>query len=396
MLNIMFSSLTRRLTKQPAVKHKRYLVSTAGLPNLGDEFITRAWLQYLARYEPESDIWLDCSNPSHASLLFKDIHPHLHVVNTLWQLVWNTQHLLHDSAAAAEQMKHWIDDAGTPREDLGIDLLRNVDSIHFLGGGYISQMWKANALLLTAAYQAKRRNPTLRLYATGLGLYPLEGIDKQLVSEALHIFDHASVRDKESAELTGIERLPDDAFLALADESWKDLEYPGRAFVCLQQDVVGKHPDAIRTITDSLLKSGISENEPLTIVEAIPPDDAWSAEQFENIWPSEVRVLPFTRLWNIGIPSNPDAVWISSRFHVHLLAAAAGAKGLALQFGNDYYNVKHQSLLDIGTGWDTLHIHDNVENMPHVATCNAQFTSIAARLSQQKMNEASLLYGSEQ
>lgn len=371
------------------------MVSTAGLPNLGDEFITRAWLRYLAQHEPDSDIWLDCSNPSHASLLFKDIHPHLHVVNTLWQLVWNTQHLLHDSEAAAARIRQWIDNAGTPREDLGIDLLHNMDSIHFLGGGYINQMWKANSLLLIAASQVKHRNPAIQLYATGLGLYPLRGTDRYLVSEALQTFDHASVRDKESAELVDAEQLPDDAFLALANESWKDSENCGKAFVCLQQDVVGKHPNAIKVITDSLLKSGIDKNEPLTIVEAIPPDDAWSAEQFAKCWPGEIHILPFTHLWNIGFPSNPEAVWISSRFHVHLLAAATGAKGLALQFGNDYYNVKHQSLLDIGTGWNVLRIQDDANNTSLAAERNTQFADLSVQLAHQKTDEASSLYGSK-
>ena len=91
---------------------RRYLVSTAGQPNWGDEFITRAWIRWLAKTEPDSEIWLDCPNPSHASLLFRNEHPHLHVVNTLWQLIWNTSDLLNDSEVAAQKMRGWIRNGG--------------------------------------------------------------------------------------------------------------------------------------------------------------------------------------------------------------------------------------------------------------------------------------------
>lgn len=386
----MFSFLKPRNNEQA---HRcRYLVSTSGLPNLGDEFITRAWLHYLSIHEPESDIWLDCSNPSHASLLFKGIHPHLHVVNTLWQLVWNTRHLLDDSEAAVKQIRHWIDNAGTPREDFGIDLLYHADSIHFLGGGYINQLWKANALLLVAAAQIKRHNPQTGLYATGLGLYPLEDIDLRIVRNALDEFDHVSVRDTESADLTHSSQLPDDAFLELGNDLWKDTKYSGRAFVCLQQDVVGKHPQAIRTITESLLVSGIDKAETLTLMEAVPPDDAWSIDAFREQWPGDVRILPFSHLWNIGFPASPQAIWVSSRFHVHLLAAASGARGLALQFGNDYYSVKHHSLQALGTGWPTLHIKDEGDSHPMQTMVNIGFPEYAAELTAQKMAEANTLY----
>lgn len=387
----MFPFLKLGRSKQATKRRCRYLVSTAGLPNLGDEFITRSWLRYLAIHEPDSDVWLDCSNPSHASLLFKDIHPHLHVVNTLWQLVWNTRHLLNDSEAATEQIRYWIDHAGTPREDFGIDMLNHADSIHFLGGGYINQMWKANALLLVAAAQVKLRSPQTEVYATGLGLYPLAGIDLRIVQKSLARFDHITVRDKESADLTDTKLAPDDAFLDL-NNLWKDEEYNDRAFICLQQDVVGKHPQAVHVIIDSLLKSGIDKNEPITLVEAVPPDDAWSVDAFRKLWTGDVRILPFSHLWNIGFPINPQAVWISSRFHVHLLAAATGAKGIALEFGNEYYNVKHHSLQALGTGWPTLHIRDSNTTQPVQATANDKFPKRAAQLNAQKIAEAETLY----
>ncbi|WP_282943923.1 polysaccharide pyruvyl transferase family protein [Bifidobacterium pullorum] len=372
---------------------QRYLVSTAGQPNWGDEYITRAWVRYLSHAEPDSEIWLDCPNPGHASLLFQGEHPRLHVVNTLWQLVWNTSHLIDDSNAAAQQMRDWIRMSGTPREDCGLDLLRRVDSIHFLGGGYINQLWKANVLLLVAAAEIKKYRPESGIYGTGLGLAPLQGVDLALARQSLANFDHISVRDDASAEIAGGKGC-DDAFLGLlrGNEDWWDTEVPGRAFVCLQQDVVGRWENSIDVIIESLKLSGVDTDEPVYIVEGIPPEDSWSLELFKRRWKGDVRLMPFSHLWNRGFPDPKDSVWVSSRFHMHLLGAATGARGIVARFGNEYYDIKHGSLLKIGTGWSNLDL-SSANPVPISATNSVDFIKKAKVYSLNKRNEAKELYG---
>lgn len=373
---------------------RHYLVSTAGQPNWGDEFITRAWIRFLAKSDPDSEIWLDCPNPSHSSLLLKDEHPHLHVVNTLWQLVWNTSDLLDDSEAAAQKIRGWIRDGGTPREDFGIDLLRSMDTVHLLGGGYINQLWKANVLLLVALAQLKEElNPKVLLYGTGLGLAPLKGIDLFLARTSLTAFDHMSVRDSRSADIAGTERGFDDAFLEIANtgSDWLEQNASARAFVCLQQDVVGRNPKAVKAAVDSLLLSGVEKSEPIFLVEAIPPEDSWSLDLFKDQWPGEVWLLPFSHLWNYGFPNAADTVWISSRFHMHLLGACAGARGIAMGFGNEYYDIKHGSLMDLGTGWANLDV--SVDHpAPVSATASSKFPAESLRIARKKKREANQLY----
>lgn len=372
---------------------RHYLVSTAGQPNWGDEFITRAWIRFLAKSDPDSEIWLDCPNPSHSSLLLKDEHPHLHVVNTLWQLVWNTSDLLDDSEAAAQKIRGWIRDGGTPREDFGIDLLRSMDTVHLLGGGYINQLWKANVLLLVALAQLKELNPKVLLYGTGLGLAPLKGIDLFLARTSLTAFDHMSVRDSRSADIAGTERGFDDAFLEIANtgSDWLEQNASARAFVCLQQDVVGRNPKAVKAAVDSLLLSGVEKSEPIFLVEAIPPEDSWSLDLFKDQWPGEVWLLPFSHLWNYGFPNAADTVWISSRFHMHLLGACAGARGIAMGFGNEYYDIKHGSLMDLGTGWANLDV--SVDHpAPVSATASSKFPAESLRIARKKKREANQLY----
>lgn len=40
-----------------------YLISIGGYPNYGDEFITAAWLRFLAKSRPEAEVWLDTRYP---------------------------------------------------------------------------------------------------------------------------------------------------------------------------------------------------------------------------------------------------------------------------------------------------------------------------------------------
>lgn len=63
---------------------------------------------------------------------------------------------------------------------------------------------------------------------------------------------------------------------------------------------------------------------------------------------------PFRDIWRNGLPSAPGQTWISSRYHLHLAAAAAGATGLAVSVSRGYYTTKHRSLIDLGSGWTSF------------------------------------------
>lgn len=63
------------------------------------------------------------------------------------------------------------------------------------------------------------------------------------------------------------------------------------------------------------------------------------------------RFYPFTELWREGMPVTAGQTWLSTRFHAHLMAAAAGADGVALPVSADYYRPKHDSLIALGSGW---------------------------------------------
>lgn len=52
-----------------------------------------------------------------------------------------------------------------------------------------------------------------------------------------------------------------------------------------------------------------------------------------------------------GLTPRAGQRWLSTRFHPHLIAAAAGAWGVAVPIRTGYYDTKHRSLVDLGSGW---------------------------------------------
>ncbi|WP_207346233.1 hypothetical protein [Arthrobacter sp. E3] len=173
-----------------------YLVAPSGNPNFGDEFIAAAWLRHLAKAAPGTEVYLDCPQPGTAQILFAGLHPLLRVTNTLWRAVAESASL--PPSQMGERMAQLVRDTGSPLYDLGLLKLREARSLHLLGGGYINSMWPQHYGLVRAV-KAVRELTGARLYATGLGLMPM---DTDLSVDPLGMFadfEYASVRDADSA-----------------------------------------------------------------------------------------------------------------------------------------------------------------------------------------------------
>ena len=339
-----------------------YLVAPSGNPNYGDEFILRAWLRHLAVVRPHADVVVDCHTPGQAAVLLAGSHPRLTFVDTIWRICFETAHL--PPAEAATVARDVISDPGRlPRIVSGIELLARADTVHLVGGGYINAVWSHHMALLAAAAAAAERSGG-RALATGQGLVPI-GADEQLnllreVQSRFALFD---VRDRLSLEsiagsggsstFTG-----DDAWLGIGEQDVYDNR--SRAAMrpvvfCLQSDLMddfanGQGTDGLaRAITRLIDEWGLAGSD-VAVIEGIPGADRVVFDRVSHLLPGALFV-PFTAVWNDGLPAAAGQIWVSTRFHPHLLAAAAGASGLALSGRADYYPNKHQSLIEAGSRW---------------------------------------------
>lgn len=357
-----------------------YLVSTAGHPNYGDEFITRAWLDHLAARHPDVDVWLDCPRPGRAAHLFAGTHPRLRTTDTLWELAWGSE--THDPIADAARIERLVRDLGSPRFDTGLVALRSVGSIHLLGGGYLNDIWQDNLGVVTAV-AAVAREFGVRAIATGLGVAPLDGELAEWLRTRFEGFAHVEARDDVSGAILGVDTGMDDAFLGLALPRPVFDERPSpERMILVQGDLRAWEDDAVLATIDSFAQGGAE----VGFAEAIPPDDT----RYVSGAAVAGRVYPFGHIWADGLPARAGQQWLTSRFHAHLLAAAAGASGIVVAGREGYYDVKHGSLLALGTGWTLVEAGRKISAAD--ATSDPDFPARARTFAARKVALADALY----
>lgn len=328
-----------------------YLVGAAGWPNYGDELIAAIWLRHLAEVAPDAEVWLDCQAPGNARLLLGTPHPRINYVDTLWRLSesapsdrpWET-------AAWVQQAVR--DPGHAPRWTAGIELLRDVDVIHLIGGGYLAGVWPAHLGLLAGAAAAAQ--PHTRLALTGQGLWPAAPNTAPLLRALTEKFDVVDVRDEPSAELlggseAGVTHSGDDLFLGI-DQVPVDARPVPKYMVCAQSDTTEVGTEELAALVLSCLRSWGAAPEEVGIVEGIPRADREVYALFEHQLPG-ARFYPFHEVWSEGLPVAAGQTWLSTRFHPHLVAAAHGAGGVAVSIHADFYASKHRSLLELGSPW---------------------------------------------
>lgn len=362
-----------------------YLVSAAGVPNYGDEFVTRSWLDWLAHAHPDIDVWLDCIYPGRAAHLFRDTHPRLRTTSTVWELAHGGTG--GDLIGDEERIRHLVRHLGTPRIDAGIETLREASSIHFLGGGYLNTLWRQNLGMLAAADEVKRMTGA-DLYATGQGLLPHDDESAAWMRERLAAFDVVESRDHAGAVELGVPAGIDDAFLAFANHRQIYAEGELPSFMLLVQgdfaDVTRR--DALFGFVDEALRRYAPDGF-FGVVEGMPPDDGRIFAELRAQYPA-AEFFSFGRIWKDGFPARRGQIWLTSRFHFHLLAAAAGASGITLSVEPGYYDIKHRSLLEVGTGWT---LGEDID-LPERATADPSFPARVLGLAARKAGLAERLY----
>lgn len=339
-----------------------YLIAPAGHPNYGDELLLRTWLRVLARLCPRTRVVVDCHTPGQAALLHRGAHPEVTFTDTVWRLVAEAAHAPEPGRAAVDLVHRALRDQGIrPALAAGVDELLAADVVHVIGGGFVGAHWPHHLGVLAAATEIARISGADAV-ATGQGLTP--AADPELTAEVLSGFDLVTVRDTPSVGVagTGAEFLGDDAWLASSDWATphdlfcRDPEVARDVVVCLQSDL--GDTDAVTAVASRILRGWAVPGERITVVEGIPGRDrvVWDrlvdSAAGAELGLDAARFMSFHEMWRAGLPARPGQAWLTTRFHPHLLAAAAGASGVALTVDPVYYATKHGSLSETGSPWE--------------------------------------------
>jgi hypothetical protein len=328
-----------------------YLVASTGYPNYGDELVAAQWLRHLARHEPDAEVWLDSPSPGNSQLILGHLHPRVRFVDTLFRLSWAgpTENPVHITEFGAEAIRN---PGLVPRFALGVELLHRADVFHIVGGGYINAFWPGHLSFVAAgAVLSTRFDATAAV--TGVGLMPTAA-PGGLLDELTTTYGVVDVRDAASRALFSSDRVTDsgdDVLLDLGDDLFDQRESRS-VMISAQSDMEAGVEAVVESIRGTLRKWDVDGSR-IGYVEAMPGSDRRPFEMLEADFP-DMRFYPFAEVWREGIPARRGQRWITTRFHPHLVAAAAGAWGVAIRVSEDYYGVKHESLLTRGSRWTSV------------------------------------------
>lgn len=397
---------SRRARRAVAPREVIYLVTSAGFPNFGDELIVEAWLRHLAIRRPLARVVVDSPRPGQAALLLRHANRRALFVDTIWGLS-----LFASSDDAGDEVDRdapweWVADAtsrlgAAPRDSEGVDLLLSATTIHIVGGGYLNNVWPHHVSLVAAVAAASRATGA-RAIATGAGLTPGftgAALDRfRTDAEQFAVFD---VRDQPSAEFLGPVRAAsftgDDAWLSprLEIDAAAAHTTTGRVVLCVQSDLTddfiwrdGTGVDALTDFITATLDHWGVDGRDITVLECIPGHDNTVPHLMGSRLDGAERI-PFMTAWRSGIPFGRGHTWLTTRFHPHLMAAAAGDSGVAVVSKRDYYATKHGSLTEAGSAWTVV---DGSAEIPERPSAGGFSPDAARRNREIKRRLASSLY----
>lgn len=331
-----------------------YLVCHSGFLNYGDELIASTWIKFLTNKYPNEKIYIDTCGPGVASLLHGS-SGNLIFTDTLWRLA--SSGLGRDiEYVLSEQI---VRDAG-PELELGLSHLKRADIVHLVGGGYMTDYYYPN-FVIPRLLQALKREAGFKLFATGLGLEPLSRESRTILRTIFHGFDAVDFRDEESyaAVADGFTKSNltisvDDAFLNTCDISYPKREF-GKLVIIAQQDEVREI--VLPFLLDLIRLCPLASNGVIIPVLDKAADSAL-AHKVRSISGASVEIVDQVDLFKFGLPIDPEDFVFTTRFHGHLMASLLGARGICASVRLPYYDIKHRSLIDLGSGFDLIGMHD--------------------------------------
>lgn len=243
-----------------------------------------------------------------------------------------------------------------------------IDILHFLGGGYINDVFSRNVHLIPIASIIKQLTDC-KLYATGVSFHPFKEINMvadRYFLRCLSSFDLIDVRDDYSIDLfknypVEIVKTCDDLFLPKNIDSLVSVEnIDDKPYLNLMVSF-----DKVASMVYSYISEMIDYLIDNNIVFGV---NFYCFSDYSEI---EMRKLVSTKtglrykIYNCfdllirPIKLDAKGFYFCTKFHGHFLVSLAGMQGVCSAV-NLYYDNKHKSLVDLGSGFKMIGMHDNI------------------------------------
>lgn len=332
-----------------------YLISGSGEPNYGDDLILRLWIKFYRESGYKKEIFVDCKSIE-GSIGVHQFDDNVYFGKFIKKLttgrgfsadeyISRGYFLLENNSS----FKGWNCKKVSKRFNL-----EKVEFVHLVGGGYISGDWN-NSFSIFGAMQSFHEKYKKKVFATGLGLYPLaEKIPEFTIDRIRKIiedcFSFFEVRDCES-------------YVSLATKTSNNIINGfDDTFLCNIESLVdiksdksdrALHISAFKVQENDRFLSAIQKTmESVGFKEVFfwesNKKDIESLEVLKNCLRTKITVLQVKDLVNGNVKLNPLDVLITKRFHPHLICYRAGMTGI-FDFGSEFYKNKHSSIINLGS-----------------------------------------------
>ena len=339
----------------------RILYGFGGCGNFGDDYMLDCWVRHFKTNRPElnlcvvrPDRWLEgfYSKNCKFNLNFS-FHDLLQEAISSLRGVTN-DHIEHNILAGKKAASQILSTAAERK------FLLELECIQMFGGGYWNRRY-AEPWGLAAMLSEISMALNVPLIATGVGVTPTLQKNRKSVDEIISRFDLIEVRDIESYnELSN--KYPGQKVIFGSDDTFispvrtKEYTKPSKSAIniCVQSNLAGdeSHPKILKRILEFI--SGYETNFDLNYLQFDDVPDQIFLEKLQAALGKKIKRYSKNEMLSDGLPIKPVDVCISTRFHMHLLAARVGAKGAYVATGDEYYNVKHKSVSDLGSNWANL------------------------------------------
>lgn len=328
---------------------KVVLIGGAGAPNYGDELIVKGWIDYLSNHYPNVELTL-YENIRKNEI---DLHGEYNFLDDLVKVA-----KAHSGISFWNQVKrgyHFIENDGISKyAELNLQPLLEANIIILHGGGYLNNYDPEKGFFIGLLAAVKKKYD-INIYASGIGFGPvpqnnLTAKDAILLDEVFSHFDSFELRDVDN--FRALSRLfKNSSFIYGTDDSY---------LIPITQLI--EKDDSKKRLHLSFLEYNLNKFSEKFWSELISFSQSFDEIYFIESYPWQDRkVFEFLKKKFIGLQlvnvkdmiENKVTVGkydfaCCSRFHVHYLFARSNIQGIYFQ-DSQYYDIKHQSILDRGS-----------------------------------------------
>lgn len=340
-------------------KNIHVMYSFAGNKNFGDDYIASEWIRFnkQAGYRKQilfssESTWLQSYHMGDGAI-FNNVLP-----ATIHQHAKEMREALGSEKLSIAQ---YIE-CGKVAADFLIEsdqwrgLVNNIVSLQACGGGYINQIFpQVYAVISMMSRLAERLS--VPLYGTGLGLCPMNTTDPTITS-MFEGFAQVECRDNESVEAlreTGGAISSsfgcDDTFITPVRYSQQPTRKP-ILFINVQSDSNAHlHAEVLNRV--QALADITRNTHTVNYIHFFQRSDAKFLASLKKVVDVSA-VYTKDQLYSGGLPFQRGDFCVSSRFHLHMLASRLGARGAYVSGRPGYYDIKHKSVVELGSNWSDL------------------------------------------